>query len=589
MKRKLYSILAFVLFAGFTIQTGFAQPSKGGTPPSFNFKTLSESFDIKDLPVPDVAALEAEDAVNNSKDAPFRAGVSIPVDVNMYNAGTWTELPDGNKIWRLKFTASGANGVVVYYDDFFIPEGGKLFLYNESKTQVIGAYTSENNPPEGLFATEAIQGETVTLEYVAPQHFKIKPDKQIKGIIKGNKIITTNQNNAYLNEVKPSISISQIAYIYRNVPFLQKYNPSKAPQWGSSDVCEVNVNCSPAGDSWQDEKRGVVEIWWNDGTSLNWCSGSLVNTTNNSGTPYFLTAFHCTGSVSTAILHTAEFYFKYESAACPNGSQPTPMTLTGCTHVASGPTTGGSDFDLLLLDNTPTQSYAPYYNGWDRTNTAWPATCVGIHHPAGDIKKISYSTSTLVSGGCLAGMPVGSAWNVNTWGPTGNGTGVTEGGSSGSPLFNAAGRIVGTLSGGASTCAAPTAGDCYGKFYYHWDLNGAANNQRLKPWLDPLGTNPNTVNGFDPFAGYPDFYGTPTTVYEGQTVNFTDLTVSATSWAWQFEGGNPATSTVQNPTNILYNQQGTYKVKLTTVTAVAGTQTMEKIGYITVLPGSPQA
>ena len=286
MKKMLYVLTVLVLFAGFTIQTGFAQPSKGGTPPSFNFKTLSESFDIKDLPVPDVAALEAEDAVNNSKDAPFRAGVSIPVDVNMYNAGTWTELPDGNKIWRLKFTASGANGVVVYYDDFFIPEGGKLFLYNESKTQVIGAYTSENNPPEGLFATEAIQGETVTLEYVAPQHFKIKPDKQIKGIIKGNKIITTNQNNAYLNEVKPSISISQIAYIYRNVPFLQKYNPSKAPQWGSSDVCEVNVNCSPAGDSWQDEKRGVVEIWWNDGTSLNWCSGSLVNTTNNSGTPF---------------------------------------------------------------------------------------------------------------------------------------------------------------------------------------------------------------------------------------------------------------------------------------------------------------
>ncbi len=45
-------------------------------------------------------------------------------------------------------------------------------------------------------------------------------------------------------------------------------------------------------------------------------------------------------------------------------------------------------------------------------------------------------------------------------------------------------------------------------------------------------------------------------------VNFADASTGAVSWSWTFAGGTPASSTVQNPTNIVYNAAGTYNVTL---------------------------
>ena len=79
-----------------------------------------------------------------------------------------------------------------------------------------------------------------------------------------------------------------------------------------------------------------------------------------------------------------------------------------------------------------------------------------------------------------------------------------------------------------------------------------------------------------------DFTATPTTVYAGETVNFTDLsTNNPTSWNWSFSGGTPTSSTTQNP-QVVYNSSGTYNVSLT-VSNAFGTDTKTKIKYITVL------
>jgi len=82
-----------------------------------------------------------------------------------------------------------------------------------------------------------------------------------------------------------------------------------------------------------------------------------------------------------------------------------------------------------------------------------------------------------------------------------------------------------------------------------------------------------------------DFTANTTTIPEGGSINFTDLSANLpTSWDWVFTGGTPASSTVQNPTNIVYNTAGTYEVSLT-VTNTAGTDTETKTAYITVVTG----
>ena len=120
---------------------------------------LAPQFDQKEFAKPDLAQLAVEDQANveSQYPGPERMGVSIPVNVDLKTAGSWESLADGSRIWRLKITVPDALALGVYYNQFHLPEGGKLFLYNEAKTQVIGGFTSHNNPESGLFATEFIQ------------------------------------------------------------------------------------------------------------------------------------------------------------------------------------------------------------------------------------------------------------------------------------------------------------------------------------------------------------------------------------------------------------------------------------------------
>lgn len=74
--------------------------------------------------------------------------------------------------------------------------------------------------------------------------------------------------------------------------------------------------------------------------------------------------------------------------------------------------------------------------------------------------------------------------------------GVTEQGSSGSPLFNNSSLIIGTLTGGTSYCYYPAGTDIYGRMSYHWLNNGATSNDRkLQPWLDPDNTGTTVLQG----------------------------------------------------------------------------------------------
>ena len=81
-----------------------------------------------------------------------------------------------------------------------------------------------------------------------------------------------------------------------------------------------------------------------------------------------------------------------------------------------------------------------------------------------------------------------------------------------------------------------------------------------------------------------NFSGSPTSVGEGNSVQFTDIsTNNPTSWLWSFAGGTPATSTLQNP-SILYNTEGLYGVSLT-VTNNEGSDVKTVADYITVTAG----
>ena len=83
------------------------------------------------------------------------------------------------------------------------------------------------------------------------------------------------------------------------------------------------------------------------------------------------------------------------------------------------------------------------------------------------------------------------------------------------------------------------------------------------------------------------FNASDTSVCEKFCVNFFDQsTNNPTSWVWSFPGGTPATSTDQNPTNICYQNPGTYDVTLISSNA-SGSDTLLLSSYITVNPTPP--
>jgi hypothetical protein len=425
--------------------------------PKSRTKTLKADIIVKKMPSIDVNALLAEDmATANIKDIPFRFGFPHKVNLGISNAGTWDTLDDGSRVWRLKFNSPNAKSINLVFDKFYLPQGSFFFVYNEAATSMLGAYTSENNLPEKNFSTAPLKGEQIILEYNEPANITVTPE----------------------------INVSYVVHAYRDIFALMEKG---IDGYGSSGSCHFNVNCS-VGNDWKDQSRSVAMILLDNNSRI--CSGSLINNARNDGTPYFLTANHCWDASQPTWL----FMFKYESSDCNNQDGPTTNTISGSTLIARN---SASDFCLVQLSSAPPSSYNPYYSGWNRQDVA-ATSGAGIHHPSGDIKKISFSNSQFESNS-WSGIPSNSHWKVN-WSEVDGKTAVTEPGSSGSPIFNQNKQIVGQLHGGPSFCGASSSNlyDLYGKFSMSWDY-GTTSSTRLKDWLDPDNSGINTLDGYDPF------------------------------------------------------------------------------------------
>ena len=518
MKKTIFSILGYLFFIQFLsaqITTNEAPFSFGSTP-----SQLLRSISTQELSAPDMAIIRAEDKVNDTlPGGPLRFAYPVKVHYTLANSGVWQTLKDGGKLWRLKIRLPGALSTNALYDKFRLPKGAKFYVYSEETRQSIGAITSEylNNESNGAFefSTGLIYGETVTFEYYQPE---------------------TVREEAI-------ISIARIDYGYRYVN--NPYTP-RTRSFDDSGDCQVNVNC-PEGADWRMEKDAIARIMVVSDYGSGWCSCSLVNNTNNDNAPYVLTADHCLQNSYGQYLFDAisnpnasrwVFYWGYEHPGCSDGNEPAHRSTVGATVVANN---GSSDFALLRLTQDPRNltGFTPYYLGWDRSGNSGTGG-VGIHHPSGDVKKISTYRNVPISTAYGSNSPNNSAthWRI-TWSATEPHHGVTEGGSSGSPLLNNDHRVIGQLHGGLSSCSSLNSPDWYGKFSVSWTGNGATDSRRrLRDWLDPQGINSQTLNGI----GVLSISG-PSSVCDQATYTVENLPAGAIV---EWSVSNPNVATISN-------------------------------------------
>lgn len=495
-------ILNLAVMTPLLIDLAVGQISFGGHPYGIDRGNALPVAPVVVMPVVDAAALMAEDEARmaDGRKGPYRFGKSHVVDQGLTNSGIWHTMSNGDRVWRLQVSCPGAFSINMNFHRFVIPEGAQVFLYN-TMGDVLGGFEAASNPGSDQLGVDLLAGDRVTVEYVEPA--------RVAG--------------------RGELSIGQVTHGYRDV-----FNLAKV--LGESGSCNNNVKC-PEGDPWRPQIRSVAIMM--DGGGF--CTGSLINNCNEDGTPYFLTANHCLENTPTN--NTFVYRFNWESPQCAqNLNGPMTMSVSGATLLYNN---SGSDVALLRLSSRPPASYNVYYSGWDRGASPPTGGVVAIHHPRGDVKKISFENQPVTS------QVWGDAqcWKVNDWDD-----GTTEGGSSGSGLWNMNGLLIGQLYGGYAACG-NNLEDNYGKFSVSYP--------GIQQWLGNCG---NTLDGIS-----------------SESVSIPELAAMGTLQSWP----NPSTGTV---TLSLPTLRGTFQLRVLDAVGRLATEAIAPAGverYTLDLSGEP--
>ena len=216
-----------------------------------------------------------------------------------------------------------------------------------------------------------------------------------------------------------------------------------------AEDCHLDVTCYP---EWSTSATSVATIVFetSGGTSSR-CSGTLLTNRRQDFTPYFLTAAHCVDTEEEARSTTA-FWF-YQTQTC-NGELPDFQTVprTEGAHLLA--TLGGAikervnpDGDMTLLQLEGDLPDGVWFQGWDANPQPFGTQVTGIHHPGNDdwgfFKRLSF--------GQIIPDPSSGTFEDDVYASVSYAQGYTEGGSSGSALFNNPGTVVGAASRGSGT------------------------------------------------------------------------------------------------------------------------------------------
>ncbi len=466
--------LLFFIFS-FYILFAFSQGEGGNLPESWDLN-LQQQPDVIMLSPLDFGLIAQQDSINDlDKSMPWRYGIEILLDLNLQRGGLWTTLPNGGKIWRATIHSQGAINLSVNFNDFYLPDGSRLQLYNQDRTDVTRTYNNSQNRINGQLGTWFVEGDIIWIEYYQPPGTKETPRLQLNSVIHGYRMGNLSATIDGLRGLE------------------------------DSGDCNFDVNC-PIGSDF-DAKKDLVKkavALLNLGNGY-LCSAALVNNTKNDKTPYLLTANHCLENSSPA-LWSVRFNWVSPTPVCgtgeASGDLQTNFTISGADLKANN---NKSDFALVQLFEHIPDSWDVAFAGWDNSDVD-PLFEVGIHHPNGDIMKIcrddsgaqkvdANGTQVWLIGGGAHGT--GNGWEIGT----------TESGSSGSPLFDENGRIIGQLYAGQSACIGLENNqeyDIYGRFGISWNT-GNTPESRLIDWLDPINSGHTTIETIQNLLNIPDF------------------------------------------------------------------------------------
>lgn len=262
------------------------------------------------------------------------------------------------------------------------------------------------------------------------------------------------------------VSVPQVSHIFEDLSLPSQ--EALSPTIKVTDPCNLDATCH---DDVANLRDAVARMIFTNAGQTYACTGTLLNDSQSSGTPYFLSANHCISSQTVASTLQTDWF--YRSATCNSQvlSSASTRRLGGATLLYAS---AASDTSFMRLVDTPPPGAV--FAGWDAAAQLAGESVVGLHHPQADFLKVSYGSI-----GSQTNCASTSSTQFSCTGTSGNfyrvlwTSGTTQGGSSGSALFHG-NYVVGTLYGGDASCSLAGTADYYGRF----DIAYAAG---LKQWL----------------------------------------------------------------------------------------------------------
>lgn len=395
-------------------------------------------------PLEQVRSATADDAgpmlIGAARDVPATATSSVTLQ-----HFKWKTSASGGQVGAISFAAEGAKGLRLGVLVKQLPGGAVLRVYSQAKPGEVFQISGQE-------VLQRIDANVRAGDNGEEAHTWWTPD-----LATGEESTLEIELPAGFSTQTLDIAVPRLSHIFVDLQALTE-GADALQAIGDAQACNLDANCY---NDLVSERNAVARMIFIDGAYSYVCTGTLLNSQGSTGIPYFLTAKHCISTQTVASTLQTDWF--YRSSSCNSGA------LTGLSTRRTGGATllyasSTTDTSFMRLNDTPPAGAT--FAGWDANPVEMGAATSSIHHPRGDLLKYTKGSVARLENCTISGVALDCReWTNGNFYRVGMSLGITEGGSSGSSIFRG-GYVVGTLTGGSSTCSAGAGAgsDVYGRF-----------------------------------------------------------------------------------------------------------------------------